>query len=287
MMDNVPEPELIDRLSQVFENLKWSTESKNRNNEMIFDKFCEMLLLLQDEQQDLILKLTEDFFRCNTIYNYYPLLAEALSKIPLETLEQVSEAFVIPLIAPEDIGKAKSSTEMLYSCANETIPKNLAWRIKVSPYTDPNLLRINDSGRENALIILVDDFIGSGETARRAYEYYRDNIKKDSDKPIVVALIGQEGAIIELKRLGIEVVVAQARKRGISDSNRIKDIEEAKRMMEEIEDRLNVAPFYRFGYGRSEALVALIKTPDNTFPVFWFNGVVEGQSWPAPFVRDL
>ncbi len=287
MAENTPQPIFLDRIKSIFENLKWNTTIKNIHNEVIFDKFCEMLLLLDNNQQDLILQLTEDFFHCNSIIEYYPILVEALSKVPVEIRARATKVFVIPLIAREDIGKAKSSIEMLYSCAYEVIPKILGWNIQAKPYADPSLLKANESDRENALVILIDDFIGSGETARRAYNFYQNELKKDNDIPIVVALLGQERALQELRDQGLEIIVAHTRKRGISDSEKINDIENAKDMMKAIEDRLNIVPFYRFGFMSSEALIALVKTPDNTFPVFWFNGNVDGQPWPAPFVLDL
>jgi hypothetical protein len=53
--------------------------------------------------------------------------------------------------------------------------------------------------------------------------------------------------------------------------------------MKKIEEKLNVEKKYLFGYKRSEALISLIRTPNNTFPVFWktyqHNNIV-------PFSRD-
>ncbi len=52
--------------------------------------------------------------------------------------------------------------------------------------------------------------------------------------------------------------------------------------MEEIEDKMSVKRNYRLGYGQSEALVTMCRTPNNTFPVFWEE---KGNMKLAPFPR--
>ena len=52
--------------------------------------------------------------------------------------------------------------------------------------------------------------------------------------------------------------------------------------MHEIEDILKVDSKYSFGFNQTEALISLIKTPNNTFPVYWYEK--NGHSH-APFPR--
>jgi hypothetical protein len=52
--------------------------------------------------------------------------------------------------------------------------------------------------------------------------------------------------------------------------------------MEHIEKNLDIPDDYLFGYKKSEALVTMIRTPNNTFPVFWYNKKNEDN---APFPR--
>ena len=52
--------------------------------------------------------------------------------------------------------------------------------------------------------------------------------------------------------------------------------------MKRIEHELGVSEEYEFGYGKSEGLVTLIRTPNNTFPVFWYEPSSDNL---APFVR--
>ena len=55
--------------------------------------------------------------------------------------------------------------------------------------------------------------------------------------------------------------------------------------MDDIEKRLKVNENYRRGFKESEALVCMLRCPNNTFPVFWSTKKVSGESWPAPFPR--
>ena len=72
-------------------------------------------------------------------------------------------------------------------------------------------------------------------------------------------------------------------KRGISDRYVGEQLDTYSRIMTHIEDKLKVAAKDRFGYNQSEALISLIRTPNNTFPVFWKS---YGKNKIVPFPRD-
>lgn len=43
---------------------------------------------------------------------------------------------------------------------------------------------------------------------------------------------------------------------------------------------------YSFGYKESEALVTMTRTPNNTFPLYWFEAKLDkNNKWQAPFPR--
>lgn len=52
-----------------------------------------------------------------------------------------------------------------------------------------------------------------------------------------------------------------------------------------IEARASVGRTYRRGYLKSEALVTMKKTPNNTLPIFWCKNDISGGPWPAIFPR--
>ena len=55
--------------------------------------------------------------------------------------------------------------------------------------------------------------------------------------------------------------------------------------MSSIETSIGVTEDYRLGYASSEALVSMIRTPNNTFPIYWFRNKKEKLNLHAPFPR--
>ena len=52
--------------------------------------------------------------------------------------------------------------------------------------------------------------------------------------------------------------------------------------MKNIEEAIQVSDDYKFGYKGSEALVKMIRTPNNTFPIYWLRNK---KNKFAPFPR--
>jgi hypothetical protein len=74
-------------------------------------------------------------------------------------------------------------------------------------------------------------------------------------------------------------------KKGISDYYHSPIREEKTRIMKEIEKLIRMKKRFSLGYNSSEALFTLIKTPNNTFPVFWKEYKKNGVIFEAPFQR--
>lgn len=60
--------------------------------------------------------------------------------------------------------------------------------------------------------------------------------------------------------------------KGISDYNTGADVMDKKNIMRNIEKRIFTSiDEYSLGFKESESLITLLRTPDNTFPIFWSN----------------
>ena len=55
------------------------------------------------------------------------------------------------------------------------------------------------------------------------------------------------------------------------------------KILSEIEKSLHVDDEFSFGFNKSANLISLIRTPNNTLPVFWFKN--SSRSASAPFER--
>ncbi len=266
---------------EAFAAVGWEIAGPDNHEERaIFQRYCSMLGRLDEPQRQLILRLTREFLRC-TFSNYEAALRIALDAISAE-LSAASEIFIIPLTSPRHFGLSKSGGMMIYLCKAALARRGLA----AEGFEQPALLR-GQVSRKNALVLLVDDYVGTGETAAEAILNYLTNLRVASDTAIAVTLVAQQRAVEEIAIHGIRTVTGHLRKRGISDSPSILDKAAALAVMDSVEDMLgiDVTSDYRRGYLGSEALVCMLRCPDNTFPTFWHSEKVGDVQWPAPFRR--
>lgn len=147
---------------------------------------------------------------------------------------------------------------------------------------------------DNSNIILVDDFIGTGDTIEKKMNYLISTIEKRSLKNMtirIICLAAMEFSKEVLDNLKVDYYSVHWLKKGI-----IELVEEGKRevaiqSMEELEKKLQKN--YRgrklpnFGYKRSEALYALEANniPNNVFPIFWWPFYKGGVSRKTLFRR--
>lgn len=278
----------ISQLDQIFDSKNWPKKEPVPGNILpLFEKFCQLLSILSKNEQNLILTLTKDFLRC-TFNDYLGLLKNSLLKVNQTSINNSEEIFVLPLVSPEDEqrGKFKSGHFLLYPAVNIVIPCIPSFKCKkITSVSNISFMNKLYSNRNNALILFVDDFIGTGETAIKVLTSFKKSYSTQNDSFVIIALVAQEGGIAKISEHGHLVFAADIRKRGISDSRRITDKRDAFLLMDQIERRLQVRNNFLGGYGKSEALVKMIKTPNNTFPVYWCPKSSNNKPWPAPFPR--
>jgi hypothetical protein len=270
----------LNRLRLKFEYLGWLEE------EELFLDFCAMLSRLNQEQQDLILEMTGNFLKVD-LPNYYPYIHNALSLIKPEEFATVTQIYVLPLLDKDDYGKPKSSTFLAYLFQSQKVKKHqLFLEKKITIGDKPDILPISDRfNRSQSKLMLVDDFIGSGKTAIDALSDLVDNIGININKIIILSLVAQLEGIEKIKSKGVSVYAPIIRKKGISESYDSPQKEDYMRIMTQVENGLKVREENRFGFNQSEALVSMIRTPNDTFPVFWYEPKIDGIKCKAPFPR--
>lgn len=132
-------------------------------------------------------------------------------------------------------------------------------------------------------LLLVDDYIGSGETAItciRGIQSLRAGMPR-----FVLSLVAQQTGIEELAKSDCTVVCCEAPGRGIADNAALSDKPTAYAVMRKLETKLSIGSKYRLGWRATEALITLARTPNNTFPVFWTLRKINSTPWKAPFPR--
>lgn len=251
----------------------------------VIQKFGAVLERLTAVERDLVITLVEDFLYC-PFFDYIPLLTQALRGLPASLTKGKSSLILLPLAETGKNGKPKSSSALLYPAEHLVLPYLAPFStFSVKGFEKMELLATEASTRKNTLLIFVDDFIGSGGTAVTAIKRYRKNFAASTDSAAIVAIVAQRQGLMRIAGEGIPVSVAIQRSKGISESARLPNRASALAMMDDLEKRLGVAKDYLRGYEACEALVTMVRTPNNTFPVFWHPTTAAGIKWPAPFRR--
>ena len=272
-------------IMNVFKANGWDIPENDPFKSKRFNRFCDRLSTLKREEQLLVIELTKRFLVVSSS-EYLQLMKKMLDDIydaGENAFSSITELYILPLIAPKDKHKTKSSKAVWYFFQEEIIRDCLLFDGKNLHYCDIEEEPKNKALRDHESIILLDDYIGSGDTAIEAIQSV---IKKYDEAPkhiFVLSIVAQEAGIRRIESCTRAKVFAYYQlKRGISDYYTGEVLDSNISTMRRLERNLKVGKDYRLGYKKSEALVSMVKTPNNTFPVFWKTNDEFGT---APFPR--
>ncbi|HEY5591783.1 MAG TPA: hypothetical protein VIK55_12280 [Paludibacter sp.] len=270
------------KLYSLFSDKKWNEIDGNKQ---VFENFCILTDNLSDEQIDLMFELTQRY-KWFTLNDYNSKLTKILQDIFDNELENIDKLILFPIIKPEDEGKIKSGNAAIYMIRG------------IKPFVDKNntvsieeiiefesLKEQNFTLNPNELIVLIDDYVGSGETLKATLVEVLKNRSITVDKIIVASIVIQQDTIDFLTDIGIKYYSTDTVIKEISQRYVSPELEEKVRIMKDIERMIPGGSHFSFGYEHSEALVTLIRTPDNTFPIFWKEHRKNGKKYNAPFQR--
>lgn len=271
---------------EVFRQKGWEIPENDAGYESRFNRICDRLSRLDKQEQQLIVELTSRFVVIDG-GEYLRLILELLDHLHTmksEVFSPITKYFILPLIAPDDMGKMKSSRFIWYYFKDEHVKFSALFNGKPLVYCDVDKMSWVKSLKSNQMVILVDDYIGSGETATAAIKWLVDEYALKPEQITVLSIAAQEQGIQYINEYyHVQVYSYCYQKRGISDYYFGEKKEDYIRTMEKIEKRLKVEEEFQFGYNKTEALISLIRPPNNTFPVFWKPQNACGH---APFPRD-
>lgn len=144
-------------------------------------------------------------------------------------------------------------------------------------------------------IVIIDEFIGSGETAFNRY----NSVKRDFDNNLISinyyikSVAATMQGINYLKGRGLNVTSQIILPKGITDFDcekvRRKNIKKMYKLEECLSKEYEGRKLPRMGYAQCEALYSRENgnTPNNVFPVFWWPFKLNGQSRTPLFVRAM
>jgi hypothetical protein len=278
-MSSALKPEELMRLKALFERNKWSRDLQipHQKGLILFDAITEFVASIDPSHRNIAFSLLDQFEIIRAYDPYAKYFAEKIAEIA----EGRDKCFVCPVASPQE-GEIKSGHNFVYDIKTWASVKSIA----NVEYLDSALSsKIIDTDR-NA-VVFVDDFIGTGDQFDGILKLF---VKKNPkiQKKILIAIRVQAQAHKEITNKGVEVICDAVRNKAISDSRAIGALskEDAMEMYLSIEKFANISRDYSLGYGRTEALITLKRTPDNTLPIFWSTGEKREKEWPAPFPRN-
>lgn len=264
---------------------KWAKIENGKIIECLMDRLS---LLSDDAQKELILSLTEKFEYVE-ILDLMEGLPSSFSKAVLSKKKENRDILVAPLKSPYlRVDKLNKSPKGDYLFSKAKSPDMFYPLLKNYLMDDEiiDAVRFCDDPYEivknytdNAVIILVDDFVGSGLTAYKHIKSYIKLLKEykhnvNVEDFCVVVDVAMKHGVNYLLDNGIDSFYDVLQSKAISEDETLeeKQVKSKIRIMKEIEGKVfkNLNPKYSLGFEGSESLVSILnKAPNNTFPFYW------------------
>ena len=251
----------------IFIRNKWIYDDSD--DEESRDKMIRLGEGLSDEEREMMITLLSKYKKI-PLNDYTNQLLELTNLLKPVDYANIKDFYVLPIKRPEDFLKTKSSDNIAYIfCNTPKIKKHVFFQNKkinlISYKSIPET--INTSTKKG--LILIDDFSGSGNTAMECLNYLCQECSISKEKIIVMFMCSMKKSFYELKNKNFNVYANYIQEKGISDitddSMRKTYIE----LMNNLETRFNFKEHDKFGFDKTESLITFIRTPNNTFPVFW------------------
>lgn len=272
------------RITRIFRENGWfNTQRSEIVINDALDRSFEVARLLNDEQFDLFCILLSNYMFIE--YEQYIAAFERVLAMLVPSLDQNHKYRLLPLIAPKDKNKVKSGNNQLYLFAHTIWDRSPALRrFSLSAFSNTEEIKKQPIPKKPFTTIVVDDFIGSGDTAKQFLEDYSPNRNKN-ERIVFICLVAMQAGVGVIQRMGCEILYDKIAPKGIADCSNFPNKELCYGLMQSIEEKIRIDKKYCCGYGASEALVTMQRTPNNTFPLFWAKSHVDGTDWPSLFPR--
>lgn len=248
------------KINDIFENRCWPIDNINKSS--LFNRFRARCQELNDEERALFYKLSLEF-RWVSLEEYIRLLSELLTKVVTNHIDSAQHIYVYPIKKEVDHDKIKSADVVSYLCKATHIKHIDKLSKKTFKVITTYAELVKKHKTENRPFIILDDYIGSGQYALSvAKELIEKGIPK-SNIIICTLFISENGVkSLEDSKYTFEYI---EKVENVLNKLTSKEIN----LLNQIETMLNVDKNFSFGYNKSANLISLIRTPNNTLPVFW------------------
>jgi len=261
----------IDEIDQLISNKGFSS-ILDRHGKVVSSNIFSLFEILNSEDQYTLIKELINRFILIRDYEKY---ARKISSFICD-LFGGEEIVIVPV--NDEKGSIKSGHAFAYDISIY-IDKR---KFKNFDMKEGNFDKIKNSNKK--IFIVVDDFVGSGSQAKAFLRKYQDAKIFNKENCYIFSIASMERARSRLSNYCVDIYSEIYLRRCISDYLGDFTAKDPLAVYSEIEKMLKLKSVYRFGYLKSESLISLKRTPNNTLPIFWSeNGL--GGKWPAIFPR--
>ena len=270
--------EELRRLQELFRNNNWNpSETLTYPKGTLFDVLSSFVAGVEKKDREIVFSLLQKY---EVISDYRVYLSGLVDKF--RSIYQVGEQYYFVPVLPPDSGKVKSGHFFLYQLVPPIKHEGFDKVLDLDSPWSSKIINV-----QNAVVVFVDDFVGTGDQfLDETYKPFLIRKGKPKRTILMAIRILQEG-YDRVSAENIDVLADEIRPKAISSGYATGNMQiaDAKSSYSNIEAVIDIPNGYNFGYGQAEAIITMMKTPDNTLPIFWASQRKGGNSWPAPFPR--
>ena len=253
-------------LDKIFEEKKWK---EKKNYEIVLNSLSSFAsnIIENDEEYELILELLREFHWIS-LNEYYEGFTKLLNDFIAELNVRNQNIYAFPIIKKKHEAKIKSGSFISYLIKSilPYLPNSENLRFE-DINTFDNLANLKF--KKSDVFILVDDFIGSGETLDECINEI-NKVNKSLIENVKILTLAIKKDTLERIDAKYKIYYNIEILKGITDYNIDESVNNKKEIMKRIENRIfSSIGNYSLGFKQSESLLTLLRTPDNTFPIFW------------------
>lgn len=265
----------ITNIISLFNNQKWPIDQAHKSS--LYNRFINTYTKLDNEERTLFLKLSS-MYKWVNLSEYQGLIVTLLENIVKKHCSaHTQDVWVYPIKKKEHTNTIKSSDLVSYLSSSVQVQySDTLYKKKIHVLSSIDQVESKRAKFLKSPLLILDDYIGSGKYTSEVIEEL--NALSISASTIVIgSLFISSGGLKKLQPICPNIEYLESIE---SVSSNLSNSE--MQTLKSIENKLSITENYKLGYGGTASLITLIRTPNNSLPVFWFE---TGRSHSAPFPR--
>lgn len=261
---------------------QWLSEKKDALSHLLF------VDCMDADSRDIVLQLVDKIKYISDIeYN------ALLKSLALHIVQTEPEPKSVQLVAMTGDSGADSAQAVLYSLKSLLEQKDWEGYLLVNRY-DHSYKESQKREFQHTKIILVDNFIGTGDTVLNRVRMLHSQYKDKNFEICVKVIFCTEFGKNRLEQEGIDVsVMAEPLKKVIDDFYEPEQASIFKQKIRDIESKFlqnfGERTLHSLGYGDSQIALAIqdLNTPNNVLPIFWWKYYLDNSKRPVILHRAM